>query len=104
MRVIEFDLERTIRAPIEKVFARLVDIDGQNDWMVGTKTMLTNTRQTSLGPPAVGTTYVDESSRGPLPGEITELEAPHTVVFHWWQKSKKDGLSFEGWPSYHLRS
>lgn len=31
MKPIEFELERTIRAPIEQVFTRLVDIDGYND-------------------------------------------------------------------------
>jgi uncharacterized protein YndB with AHSA1/START domain len=58
MKPIEFELERTVPAPIDQVFARLVDID--------------------------------------------ELEAPHTVVFHWWQKSKRGKLTFEGWPSYSL--
>ena len=103
MRPIEFELERTIRAPIEDVFARLVDIEGHNDWMAGTRSMLRHTRQTSSGPPAVGTTFVDETSQGPMPGEIAELDAPHTIVFHWWQKSRSGKLTFEGWPSYHLQ-
>jgi uncharacterized protein YndB with AHSA1/START domain len=104
MRPIEFEIERTIRAPIEAVFARLVDIDGHNAWMANTGTMLKHTRQTSPGPPAVGTTYVDETSQGAMPGEIVELEAPHTIVYHWWDRSRSDKLKFEGWPSYHLRS
>ena len=33
MKPIEFELERTIRAPIDQVFARLVDIEGHNEWM-----------------------------------------------------------------------
>lgn len=103
MATVEFDLERTIDAPIERVFARLVDIDGHNDWISGTGSMLRRTRQTSPGPAAVGTTYVDEARVGTLPGEITELEAPHTVVFHWWDRSKKGTLHSEGWPSYHLQ-
>lgn len=104
MKPIEFELERTIRAPIDQVFARLVDIEGHNDWMAGTKTILKHTKQTSPGDPAVGTTYVDETSQGALPGEIAELEAPHTLVYHWWDKSKSGKLKFEGWPSYHLQS
>ena len=36
MKPIEFELERTIRAPIDQVFARLVDIEGHNDWMADT--------------------------------------------------------------------
>ena len=31
------------------------------------------------------------------------MEAPHTIVFHWWDKSKSGRLKFEGWPSYHLQ-
>ena len=47
MKPIEFELERTIRAPIDQVFARLVDIEGHNDWMADTGSMLERTRQTS---------------------------------------------------------
>jgi hypothetical protein len=38
-----------------------------------------------------------------MPGEILELEPPHTVVFHWWERSKAGKLKFEGWPSYRLQ-
>jgi uncharacterized protein YndB with AHSA1/START domain len=37
-----------------------------------------------------------------MPGEIAELEAPHTIVFHWWEQSRSGKLKFEGWPAYHL--
>jgi uncharacterized protein YndB with AHSA1/START domain len=103
MKPIEFELARTIRAPIDQVFARLVDIEGHNDWMADTGSMLKRTRQTSPGEPAVGTTFVDETSQGPMPGEIAEMEAPHTIVYHWWEKSKSGKLKFEGWPSYYLQ-
>ena len=99
---IEFELERTIRAPIGQVFARLVDIEGHNDWMAGTGSMLKRTRQTSPGEPSVGTTFVDETARH-MPGEITEMTPPHTIVFHWWEESKSGKRKFEGWPSYHLQ-
>jgi uncharacterized protein YndB with AHSA1/START domain len=102
MKPIEFELERTIRAPVDQVFARLVDIEGHNDWMAGTGSMLKHTRQTSPGRPRLGTTFVDETSQGSMPGEIAELEPPHTIVYHWWEKSKSGKLKFEGWPSYHL--
>jgi uncharacterized protein YndB with AHSA1/START domain len=49
MKPIEFELERTIRAPSEQVFARLVDIEGHNAWMAGTGSMLKHTTQTSPG-------------------------------------------------------
>ncbi len=104
MSPIEFEIQRTIRAPIGEVFARLVDIEGHNDWLAGTGSMLKHTRQTSPGEPTVGTTFIDETSQGALPGEIVELEAPYTLVYHWWEKSKSGKLKFEGWPSYHLQT
>jgi uncharacterized protein YndB with AHSA1/START domain len=102
MKPIEFELQRTIRAPMDQVFARIVDIEGHNDWMAGTGTMLKRTRQTSPGKPTVGTMFVDETSQGLMPGEILAMEPPHTVVYHWWEESKTGKLRFEGWPSYHL--
>ena len=65
--------------------------------------MLGHTRQTSPGEPTVGTTFVDETSPGSMPGEIAELEAPHTILFHWWETSTSGKLEFEGWPSYRLQ-
>ena len=47
-----------------------------------------HTRQTSPGKPAVGTTYVDETSQGAIPGKMVELEVPREIVYHWWEKSK----------------
>lgn len=103
MKPIEFELERTVRAPIDQVFARLIDIEGYNKWMAGTGSMLKHTRQTSPGGPDVGTTFVDETSQGPMPGEIAATDPPYTIVFHWWEKSTSGRLQFEGWPSYQLQ-
>jgi uncharacterized protein YndB with AHSA1/START domain len=103
MTAIEFEVVRTVRAPVEQVYARLIDIDRNDDWLVGTKSMLKHTRQTSPGEPTVGTTYIDETSQGQMPGEIAELDPPTKVVFHWWEKSKKGKVTFEGWPSYFLQ-
>lgn len=102
MGVIEFELERTVRAPIADVFARLADINGYNDWMPRKGTILRRAEQTSPGEPALGTTYVDETSMGPTPGEIAEFEPPHTLVYHWWDRSKAGKLKLEGWPAYSL--
>jgi len=104
MNTTEFELERTIQAPIDQVFARLVDINGHNQWMAKKDSMLKHTRQTSPGEPTVGTTYIDETKQGPLLGEIVELEAPHKVVYHWWEKSKTGKLKYEGWPGYSLQA
>ena len=43
MEPIDFEIQRTISAPIVDVFARLVDIDGYNTWMAGTGSMLEHT-------------------------------------------------------------
>jgi uncharacterized protein YndB with AHSA1/START domain len=103
MTSIEFVLERTIHAPIDAVFARLADIEGHNDWMPEKGSMLKHVRQTSPGEPAVGTTYEEDTTQGMLPGEIVELEPPHTLVYHWWDTSTSGRLKSEGWPGYALQ-
>lgn len=102
MGVIEFEVSRTVPADISDVFARLADINGHNDWMPKTGSMLRRTRQTSPGPPALGTTYRDETTFGPTPGEIAGFEPPHTLVYHWWDTSKAGKVTLEGWPAYRL--
>ncbi|HWI31743.1 MAG TPA: hypothetical protein VNT50_09635 [Microbacterium sp.] len=104
MGVIEFELMRTVDAPIQDVFGRLADINGHNDWMPEKGSLLRHTRQTSPGEPALGTTYLDETSVGPTPGEIAEFQPPHTLVYHWWDKSKSGKLKLEGWPAYSLET
>jgi uncharacterized protein YndB with AHSA1/START domain len=104
MGVIQFELTRTVQAPIEDVFARLADIEGYNDWMPKKGSMFRRTRKTSPGPTTVGTTYLDETSAGPTPGEIAEFDPPRTLVYHWWEKSKAGKLRLEGWPGYALES
>ncbi|MDQ7878467.1 SRPBCC family protein [Microbacterium sp. QXD-8] len=102
MGVIEFELTRTVAARIDAVFARLADIEGYNEWMPGKGSMLRRTTQTSPGAPAVGTTFLDDTSFGPTPGEIAEFQPPHTLVYHWWDKTKAGKLKLEGWPAYRL--
>lgn len=102
MGVVEFELERSVPAPIDEAFARLADIDGYNTWMPGKGSILRRTRQTSPGEPGFGTTFLDETTYGPTPGEIVEFEPPHRIVFHWWDRSKRGGLKLEGWPGYSL--
>ena len=102
MGAIEFELERTVTAPIAQVFARLTDIEGYNDWMPKKGSIRRHSEQTSPGEPAVGTSYVDHTRFGPTPGEIAELQPPHRLVFHWWDRSKTGKLKLEGWPGYSL--
>jgi uncharacterized protein YndB with AHSA1/START domain len=102
MGVIEFELQRVVRAPVHDVFARLADIEGYNDWMPSTGSIRRATELTSPGEPGEGTTYVDATSFGRTPGEIEEFEPPHTLVFHWWDRSRGGRLNAEGWPAYSL--
>jgi uncharacterized protein YndB with AHSA1/START domain len=104
MGVIEFELSRVVPAGIADVFARLADIEGYSDWMPAKGSILRRTRQTSPGAPGLGTTYLDETSFGPTPGEISEFEPPHILVYHWWDKAKKGTLKVEGWPAYRLEA
>ena len=104
MGVVEFELERTIDAPIDDVFARLADIDGHNEWMPSKGSILRSTKQTSSGAPSVGTTFVDDTAYGTTPGEIVGFEPPHRLVYHWWDKTGSGKLKIEGWPEYRLES
>ncbi len=104
MGVIEFELERLVHAPIERVFARLADIEGYNDWMPRKGSIRRHTRQTSAGEPTLGTTFLDETSLGRTPGEIVDFEAPHRLVYHWWDRSRSGRLKVEGWPGYVLEA
>jgi uncharacterized protein YndB with AHSA1/START domain len=102
--VIEFELERTISAPIEQVFARLTDINGHNEWMPKKGGILKHTEQTSPGEPTVGTTFVDDTKYGRTPGEIVEYDPPRSVVYHWWDKGRNGKVRIEGWPGYSLEA
>jgi len=102
MKPIEFELERTIRASIDQVFARLADIEGHNDWMADTGSCSNALGRPPPASPPSGPLSSTETSQGLMPGEIAEMEA-HTIVCHWWEKSKSGKLKFEGWPSYHLQ-
>lgn len=104
MGIVEFELTRTVHAGIRDVFARLADIEGHNDWMPKTGSMLRRTQQTSQGAPGLGTTYLDDSRFGPTPGEIAEFQPPHVLVYHWWDRSKAGKLRLEGWPGYRLET
>ena len=66
--------------------------------------ILRHTQQTSPGEPALGTTFLDETTFGPTPGEIVEFHAPHTLTYHWWDSSKSGKVKTEGWPGYSLET
>ena len=99
---VEFELQRTIKAPVAEVFARLADIEGHNEWMPRKGSILRQTAQTSPGPPGVGTTYEDSTQVGRTPGEIVEFEPPRRLVYHWWDNTSSGKVKMEGWPGYTL--
>lgn len=100
----ELELTRTIRAPIEQVFARLADMEGHNQWMPKKGSMRRHTRQTSSGPAGLGTTYEDRTTVGLIPGEIVEFAPPRRILHHWWDSTKSGRIKMEGWPGYILES
>lgn len=104
MGVIEFDVVRTIAAPIDEVFDRLADIDGYGEWMPKRGSLLRQTQQTSPGPVGLGTTYFDQTSAGDTPGDIVEFVRPTAIVFHWWDASSNGRFKAEGWPGYRLEA
>jgi uncharacterized protein YndB with AHSA1/START domain len=101
---VELDIERTVAAPIDEVFARLADIEGHNTWVPGHGSILRESRQTSPGPVGVGTTFEDRTRVGDTPGEVAELEAPHRILYHWWDRGSSGRTRMEGWPGYTLEA
>lgn len=104
MGTIEFELERTVNAPIDQVFARLADINGYGDWMPAKGSILKHSEQTSPGEPCVGTTFLDKTSVGDTPGDIAEFDRPNRIVFHWWDRTGSGRTKVEGWPGYSLQA
>ena len=104
MTAIELEVTRVVRAPIEEVFDRLADIGGYNAWMPSKGSMLRHTQQTSPGEPGLGTTYVDRTQAGPIPGEIVEFDRPTRLGYHWWSSTKGGRVNMEGWPTYSLEA
>ena len=101
---VEVEVVRRVAAPIDEVFARLADIEGHNAWMPSRGSILRETRQTSPGPVAVGTTYEDRTRMGTVPGDVAELVEPTRIVYHWWDRTASGRTRMEGWPGYDLEA
>ena len=96
MGVVEFELQRTIKAPIADVFARLADVEGHNEWMPKKGSIHRHSTLTSPGPAGLGTTYVDSTTFGRTPGEIVEFDPPRRLVHHWWDSTSSGRVKIGG--------
>lgn len=98
--MIRVDIHETIQRPIDDVFEQLVDIPRYPEWMPGESLLVTCTKDTE-GPVGVGTRYTDRTRVGTARGEVSELERPSRVVFHY--TFRLWGMTLmEGWPGYTL--
>lgn len=99
--MIRLRFERHIARPIEEVFARLVDIDGYEDWLPHSSVFRGGGLATPGEEVGEGTEFTDETPVGTFEGRITSYEAPRRVAFEqrlfWFGKPV-----FDSRPSYLL--
>ncbi len=99
--MIRVHIVETIHRPVEEVFEQLTDISNWPTWMSKNGIFIT-CRQESDGPVAQGTTYMDITKMGKIKGEVSEMEKPRKVVFHYWARLFGSKM-MEGWPGYELQ-
>ena len=87
-RVIELEFEQHVDAPPPAVFARLADLGAYSTWLPA-EAGWTGCRVTSIGPVALGSTYVDHMRAGEMVGEVTRHDPPSSLQFR--QKLLKSG-------------
>lgn len=97
---IRVDIDRTIDAPIEDVFDRLVDLDAYDHWM-SKDGLFRGTTKTSDGPISKGTEFRDSTRVGHLSGQVTEHEPPTRLAFRQ-TLSRRGSPIFESRPAYVL--
>ncbi len=99
--MVRVEIEKLIPQPIDKVFERLADIQGYNDWMPGGGLFIACSKDSS-GPVGKGTIYSDRTRLGTVRGEVFEFDRPTRLTFHY--TARLLGVKvMEGWPGYKLK-
>src|SRR5438105_12690567 len=80
-RMTEIHQEAEIEAPVEKIFAAIVDLRGYGRWLE-TSNVFEGIADISSDPIALGTTWSESGPNGVRHGTVTELDAPSRVTFH----------------------
>src|ERR1700704_1342388 len=70
-----------IEAPVEEIFAAIVDLRGYDRWLATSK-VFEGITDISSDPIALGTTWSEPGPNGVRRGTVTEFEAPTRVTFH----------------------
>jgi uncharacterized protein YndB with AHSA1/START domain len=73
--------EAEIAAPIEKIFAAIVDLRGYDRWLATSK-VFEGITDISSDPIGLGTTWSEHGPNGVRHGTVTDFEAPTRVTFH----------------------
>jgi len=73
--------EAEIHAPVEKIFAAIVDLRGYDRWLATSK-VFEGISDISSDPIALGTTWSEPGPNGVRHGTVTEFDAPTRVTFH----------------------
>jgi len=74
-------LEAEIDAPVEKIFAAIVDLHGYERWLPRSS-VFEGITDISSDPIRLGTTWSEPGPNGVRHGTVTEFEAPTQVTFH----------------------
>ena len=73
--------EAEIDAPVEKIFAAIVDLRGYDRWLARSN-VFEGITDVSSDPVALGTTWSEPGPNGVRRGTVTGFDAPTRVTFH----------------------
>src|SRR5712691_3117673 len=73
--------EADIDAPVEEIFAAIVDLRGYERWLATSK-VFEGITDISSDPIALGTTWSEAGPNGVRRGTVTDFDPPKRVTFH----------------------